>query len=70
MQAIFLTKEKGIELLKEGNSLTAHKSNMDTLRMEEGQITWMGRHDQGPTFLEEAAAKSLFRGRKWYVNLH
>jgi len=69
MIGITLTHEEGIKLLKEGNSLTAHMSDLSTLSINKGQITWVGVSDQGATYLEENETKSLFEKNTWHINI-
>lgn len=69
MEAQKLTHEEGMKLLKEGNSLTAIGSNLDTLSMEDGEIRWAGINDKAPTYLKEESTKSLFKNNKWVINI-
>lgn len=70
MEAQKLTHKKGIKLLKEGNTLTAIKSNLDTLSLEkDGSYRWSGIKDKAPTYLKEKEIKSLFKTKKWVLNI-
>ena len=70
MENVRLSFEKGLKLLKNGHSLTACGKNLDTLKMkEDGTFSWCGRNDRAETILEEKHIKSLFRGRRWSIDL-
>lgn len=62
--------KKGVELLKDGNSLTMKGNSLNTLRfISENKYSWRGVDDKETTYLEEKELKSLFSGSSWSVNL-
>lgn len=70
METVSLTFDQGIKLLREGHALTAKGQDLNTLKMkEDGTISWKGLRDRGETILEENDIKSLFRGKKWAIDL-
>lgn len=49
-----MTYELGLQLLSNGNSLTANGKDLDTLtKRKDGMYQWKGIHDRGATIFSE-----------------